>query len=120
MRGQVLDVRKKERELRRIIVDKCGMPQETFVKDFPPNLLNLKWVEKQVASNKPWSVVMARNVPPIQELQAAVGVLFGDGDHQAQVGLDHLFLGSAAGRLALVHALVDVLKLLQGHHHLRL
>ena len=69
LRGQVLDVRKKERELRKIIVEKCGMPQETFVKDFPPNLLNLKWVEKQVASNKPWSVVMARNIPPIQELQ---------------------------------------------------
>jgi RNA polymerase primary sigma factor len=75
LRGQVLDVRKKERELRRIIVDKCGMPQETFVKDFPPNLLNLKWVEKQVASNKPWSVVMARNVPPIQELQTKLGEL---------------------------------------------
>ena len=69
LRGQVLDVRKKERELRKIIVEKCGMPQETFAKDFPPNLLNLKWVEKQVASGKPWSVVMARNIPPIQELQ---------------------------------------------------
>ncbi len=69
VRAQVDDVRKKERELRRIIVDKCGMPQETFVKDFPPNLLNLKWVEKQVASGKSWSTVMARNIPPIQELQ---------------------------------------------------
>ena len=75
LRGQVLDVRKKERELRRIIVEKCGMPQETFVKDFPPNLLNLQWVEKQVASNKPWSVVMARNIPPIQELQTKLGEL---------------------------------------------
>ncbi len=75
LRGQVLDVRKKERELRRIIVEKCGMPQETFVKDFPPNLLNLKWVEKQVAANKPWSVVMARNVPPIQELQTKLAEL---------------------------------------------
>ena len=69
LRGQVLDVRKKERELRRIIVEKCGMPQEVFIKDFPPNLLNLKWVEKQVASGKSWSVIMARNIPPIQELQ---------------------------------------------------
>ena len=75
LRGQVLDVRKKERELRRIIVDKCGMPQETFVKDFPPNLLNLKWVEKQVASGKPWSNVMARNIPPIQELQTKLAEL---------------------------------------------
>ncbi|CAN7658713.1 RNA polymerase sigma factor RpoD [Acidovorax sp. LjRoot66] len=69
VRGQVDDVRKKERELRRIIVDKCGMPQETFIKDFPANLLNLKWVEKQAAAGKPWSTVMARNIPPIQELQ---------------------------------------------------
>ncbi|HYW57757.1 MAG TPA: RNA polymerase sigma factor RpoD [Polaromonas sp.] len=75
LRGQVLDVRKKERELRRIIVEKCGMPQEIFIKDFPPNLLNLKWVEKQVAANKPWSVIMARNIPPIQELQTKLGEL---------------------------------------------
>ncbi|MGQ3175706.1 MAG: sigma-70 family RNA polymerase sigma factor, partial [Hydrogenophaga sp.] len=68
-RSQVDDVRKKERELRRIIVDKCGMPQETFIKDFPPNLLNLKWVEKQAAAGKPWSVVLERNIPPVQELQ---------------------------------------------------
>ncbi len=69
VRGQVDDVRKKERELRRIIVDKCGMPQETFIKEFPPNLLNQKWVEKQAAAGKPWSVIIARNIPPIQELQ---------------------------------------------------
>ncbi|WP_408594860.1 RNA polymerase sigma factor RpoD [Limnohabitans sp.] len=69
VRGQVDEVRKKERELRRIIVDKCGMPQATFVKDFPPNLLNLKWVEKQAAAGKPWSATMGRNIPPIQELQ---------------------------------------------------
>ena len=69
VRGQVDDVRKKERELRRIIVDKCGMPQEVFIKEFPPNLLNPKWVEKQAAAGKSWSTIMARNVPPIQELQ---------------------------------------------------
>ncbi|SFC10105.1 RNA polymerase, sigma 70 subunit, RpoD [Polaromonas sp. OV174] len=75
LRGQVLDVRKKERELRKIIVEKCRMPQEIFIKDFPPNLLNLKWVEKQVAAGKPWSAVMARNIPPIQELQTKLGEL---------------------------------------------
>ena len=69
LRGQVDEVRKKERELRRIIVDKCGMPQDKFIADFPTNLLNLKWVEKQAAAGKPWSVVMQRNIPPIQELQ---------------------------------------------------
>ncbi|VWX63860.1 RNA polymerase, sigma 70 (sigma D) factor [Burkholderiales bacterium 8X] len=79
VRNQVDDVRKKERELRRIIVDKCGFPQDEFIRDFSgvdkngnrvsSNLLNLKWVEKQAAAGKPWSTVMARNIPPVQELQ---------------------------------------------------
>ena len=69
VRAQVEDVRKKERQLRRIIVDKCGMPQDIFVKDFPPNLLNLAWVEKQASSGKNWSTTISRNIPPIQELQ---------------------------------------------------
>ena len=68
-RSQVDDVRKKERELRRIIVDKCHMPQEVFIKEFPANLLNLGWVEKQAAAGKPWSTVMSRNIPPVQDLQ---------------------------------------------------
>ena len=69
VRAQVDDVRKKERELRKIIVDKCRMPQETFIKEFPPNLLNLKWVEEHAAAGKPWSNVLSRNIPPVQELQ---------------------------------------------------
>ena len=69
VRGQVDDVRKKERELRRIIVERCGMPQAMFIKEFPPHLLNFKWVEKQSAAGKPWSVTMTRNIPAIQELQ---------------------------------------------------
>ena len=69
LRSQVDDVRRYERELRKILVDKCGMPQEYFVKHFPPNILNLKWAEKEVAANKAYSVVLARNLPPVQELQ---------------------------------------------------
>jgi RNA polymerase primary sigma factor len=79
VRGQVDDVRKKERELRRIIVDKCGYPQENFIADFSgrdkngnkvaSQLLNLKWIEKQAAAGKSWSAVMGRNIPPVQDLQ---------------------------------------------------
>ena len=79
VRAQVDDVRKKERELRRIIVDKCGYPQENFIADFSgrdkhgnkvaSQLLNLKWIEKQTAAGKPWSAVMGRNIPPVQDLQ---------------------------------------------------
>jgi RNA polymerase primary sigma factor len=79
VRGQVDDIRKKERELRRIIVDKCGYPQDNFIADFsgrdkngnkvPSQLLNLKWIEKQAAAGKSWSAVMGRNIPPVQDLQ---------------------------------------------------
>ncbi len=79
LRSQVDDVRRYERELRRIIVDRCGYPQEQFIAEFsgrdkagnkvPSNLLNLKWVEKQAAAGKPWSAIMERNIPPIQDLQ---------------------------------------------------
>ncbi len=79
VRGQVDDIRKKERELRRIIVDKCGYSQDNFIADFSgrdkngnrvaSQLLNLKWIEKQAAAGKPWSAVMARNIPPVQDIQ---------------------------------------------------
>ena len=69
LRSQVDDVRRYERELRKILVDKCGMPQEYFIKHFPPNLLNLKWAEKEAAAGKGYSAILARNLPAIQELQ---------------------------------------------------
>ena len=69
LRSQVDDVRRYERELRKILVDKCGMPQDHFIKHFPPNMLNLKWAEKEAAAGKAYSAVLARNLPPIQELQ---------------------------------------------------
>jgi RNA polymerase primary sigma factor len=96
VRAQVDDIRKKERELRRIIVDKCGYPQEHFIAEFSgrdkhnnkvaSQLLNLKWIEKQAAAGKPWSAIMARNIPPVQDLQQKLT------DLQARVvvPLDHL------------------------------
>jgi RNA polymerase primary sigma factor len=69
LRSQVDDVRRYERELRKIVVDKCGMPQDQFIKTFPPNVLNLKWAEKEAAAGKPYSAVMGRSLPAIQELQ---------------------------------------------------
>ena len=96
LRGQVEDVRKKERELRRIIVDKCGYPQASFIAEFsgrdkhnkpaPSHLLDLKWIEKQAAAGKSWSVIMARNIPPVQDIQQKLA------DLQARVvvPIDHL------------------------------
>ncbi|MFM7704753.1 MAG: sigma-70 family RNA polymerase sigma factor, partial [Rubrivivax sp.] len=69
LRSQVDEVRRHERELRKIVVDKCGMPQEYFIRSFPPQALNLKWAEKEASSGKPYSPVLGRNLPAVQELQ---------------------------------------------------
>jgi len=69
LRSQVDDVRRYEREIRKIVVDKCGMPQEHFIKTFPPNVMNQKWAEKEVAASKPYSTILQRNLPAVQELQ---------------------------------------------------
>ena len=53
LRSQVDDVRRYEREIRKIVVDKCGMPQDHFIRTFPPNVMNLKWAEKEIALGKP-------------------------------------------------------------------
>ncbi len=86
LRSQVDDVRRYERELRKILVDKCGMPQEYFIKNFPPNILNLKWAEKEVAANKSYSLILSRNLPPVQELQKKLT----DQQARAVVPLDDL------------------------------
>jgi RNA polymerase sigma factor (sigma-70 family) len=79
VRGQVDDVRKKERELRRIIVDRCGYPRDQFLDEFSgrdktgsrvaSHLLDLKWIEKQAASSMPWSTNMGRNISQVQDIQ---------------------------------------------------
>ncbi|MFN7695678.1 MAG: RNA polymerase sigma factor RpoD [Burkholderiales bacterium] len=69
LRSQVDDVRRCEREIRKIVVDKCGMPQEHFIKVFPTNILNLQWAINESKSGKPYGATLVRHLPPVQELQ---------------------------------------------------
>ncbi|MEO1356813.1 MAG: RNA polymerase sigma factor RpoD, partial [Pseudomonadota bacterium] len=69
LRGQVDEVRKLERAILNIVVDKCGMPRSDFVARFPGNETNLKWIETVVADGKPYSTIVERNVPAVHELQ---------------------------------------------------
>ena len=70
LRAQVAEVRRHEREIRRIAVDRCGMPQEHFIEHFPPNALNLGWVEAEAAAGGAYAAALRRHAPAIQELQA--------------------------------------------------
>ena len=69
LRTQVDDVRRHEREIRKIAVDRCGMPQEHFIKQFPPNALNLDWVKSESSTGKPYGAALGRHVAAIQDLQ---------------------------------------------------
>ncbi|NSX05294.1 RNA polymerase sigma factor RpoD [Cupriavidus gilardii] len=69
LRGQVDEVRKLERAILNIVVDKCGMPRADFVARFPGNETNLDWIHTVVADNKPYSPIVERNVPAVHELQ---------------------------------------------------
>ena len=75
LRSQVDDVRRYEREIRKIVVDKCGMPQDHFIKHFPPNVMNLKWAEKEAGAGKAYSPILVRNLPAVQELQTKLSDL---------------------------------------------
>lgn len=87
IRKQVTLLREHERALRRIIVDKCGMPAEHFLKHFyPANLLNLEWAPQESAANQAWSAALNRNIPPIREIQSKLIAM----QSSVMVPLDHL------------------------------
>jgi len=69
LRAQVAEVRKLEREVLTICVERAGMPRNHFIKSFPGNETNLNWVLDEVASGQPYAETLERHVPAVQELQ---------------------------------------------------
>ena len=70
LRSQVEELRHCEREIRKIAVDRCGMPQRHFIERFALHALNLQWIEAEAAAATPHAAALRRNVPAIQELQS--------------------------------------------------
>jgi RNA polymerase primary sigma factor len=69
MRSQVDQVWKLERGIVSLLVDKVGVNRGEVLKDFPKMSMNLEWVNKLLKENKPYTALLQRNVPAIQELQ---------------------------------------------------
>ncbi len=69
LRSQVEEVRKLERSILSICVDKVGMPRDYFIKSFPGNETNLKWVEGEIDVVSHYVDILRRNVPAIQDQQ---------------------------------------------------
>ncbi|MFM8501241.1 MAG: RNA polymerase sigma factor region1.1 domain-containing protein, partial [Fluviibacter sp.] len=70
VRALMDQIRRAERTVLSICVDKCNMPRDHFIKTFPANIVNLKWIEKEVA-NAPKNIqgILERNIPAVHEWQ---------------------------------------------------
>ncbi|NBP47398.1 MAG: RNA polymerase sigma factor RpoD, partial [Burkholderiaceae bacterium] len=69
MRSQVDEVWKLERGIVSILVDKIGVPRSEVLQSFPKMSMNLRWTNNLLKDSKPYSALLERNVPAIQELQ---------------------------------------------------
>ena len=69
LREQVDSVRKIEREIYDIAVNRVGVPREQFLDKFRGHEVEAAWVDTFSASNAAWAETWARNVPAINELQ---------------------------------------------------
>jgi RNA polymerase primary sigma factor len=75
LRRQVDEVRSIEKQIYEIAVNKCGMPRTHFLKTFPGHETNTRWAAREADSGQPYSEVLRRNLPAIQELQGKLSDL---------------------------------------------
>ncbi len=69
MRSQVNQVWSHERSIANILVEKVGVPRAEVINGFQKNALNITWTDTLLKDPKPYSALLERNVPAIQELQ---------------------------------------------------
>ena len=72
VRAEVEKIRGHERKLQELLVFKCHMPREHFLKMFPEKAMDLKWVDKEIAAEKPYSEIMAKNRQALVERQESL------------------------------------------------
>jgi RNA polymerase primary sigma factor len=75
LREQVDAVRRHERQIRRIAVERCGMPQQHFIEHFVPQALNPQWAAAEAAARRPYSAALGRNLAAVRELQGQLAEL---------------------------------------------
>jgi len=81
LRGLVERVRSHEREIMELATKNASMPRAHFIKVFPGNETNLKWVNEEIASGKAYVKALERFKPAVMEQQEALIAL------QKEVGI---------------------------------
>jgi len=69
VRSMVEQVRRHEREIVSLCINKGQMPRTHLIKVFPGNETNQRWIKSEIAAGKPYSNGLVRYEPNIIELQ---------------------------------------------------
>jgi RNA polymerase primary sigma factor len=70
LRKQMETLRKLERQVLDVAVNKCGMPRERFIQTFQGNETDLDWVQREIDCAYPHSPMLERQVHAIREYQS--------------------------------------------------
>ena len=86
LRQRVDQIRKLEREIRDICLDRVFMDRDYFIAHFPSNATNLEWVSEEIAKNRAWSNALERFQHAILEKQNEMAEL----ERQARISITEL------------------------------
>ncbi|XXQ68069.1 RNA polymerase sigma factor RpoD [Neisseriaceae bacterium B1] len=75
LRDRVEKIRRLEREIRDICLDRVNMDRDYFIAHFLPNATNLDWVEQEIGKNRVWSEALERFRHAILEKQSQMADL---------------------------------------------
>ena len=69
VRRLVDEVRRHERTVLDLSVNKANMPRTHFIKEFPGKEVSLRWIKGEIEGGHPWSAVLSRFEPHVVEQQ---------------------------------------------------
>ncbi|HJV88562.1 MAG TPA: RNA polymerase sigma factor RpoD [Noviherbaspirillum sp.] len=69
LREQVERMRRSEKAIMEVAINKCGMPRAQFISVFPSNATNLQWVDDEAAAGHAYSTRLTRYAAVVKEQQ---------------------------------------------------
>ena len=69
LRHLVDTIRSYEKQIMDLCVAKSGMPRKDFIKSFPENETNTRWIDRQIKSKRKWSSALGRHKEDVVRLQ---------------------------------------------------
>ncbi|HGL9597412.1 TPA: RNA polymerase sigma factor RpoD [Neisseria gonorrhoeae] len=84
--GKVENIRKLEREIRDICLDRVHMERDYFIQNFLPEITNLQWIEEEIAKGRVWSNALDRFRHAILEKQTELA----DMEKETRISIEEL------------------------------